>query len=118
MIRRPPRSTLFPYTTLFRSFRQLGKGDGEEAIAVGGSALGHQFTVQVPQGHVRPGHRSHELHPPTKENLLLARDGPGLHLHFTTLSARVHIVHGCKGSTELERGQRLDASRVCTVHGS
>src|SRR3989442_8588108 len=25
MIRRPPRSTLFPYTTLFRSLRQLGK---------------------------------------------------------------------------------------------
>ena len=23
MIRRPPRSTLFPYTTLFRSFMQL-----------------------------------------------------------------------------------------------
>src|SRR2546426_8789139 len=28
MIRRPPRSTLFPYTTLFRS-RQLRRGDGE-----------------------------------------------------------------------------------------
>src|SRR2546429_8077828 len=25
MIRRPPRSTLFPYTTLFRSQRELGK---------------------------------------------------------------------------------------------
>src|SRR2546426_6628862 len=25
MIRRPPRSTLFPYTTLFRSFRLLGR---------------------------------------------------------------------------------------------
>src|SRR3712207_6962555 len=25
MIRRPPRSTLFPYTTLFRSQRQLGR---------------------------------------------------------------------------------------------
>src|SRR3712207_8066822 len=24
MIRRPPRSTLFPYTTLFRSFRRFG----------------------------------------------------------------------------------------------
>src|SRR2546430_11561444 len=24
MIRRPPRSTLFPYTTLFRSFERLG----------------------------------------------------------------------------------------------
>src|SRR3712207_7034944 len=26
MIRRPPRSTLFPYTTLFRSFQVLGQG--------------------------------------------------------------------------------------------
>src|SRR3712207_7883127 len=26
MIRRPPRSTLFPYTTLFRSFRELAEG--------------------------------------------------------------------------------------------
>src|SRR2546430_13410595 len=26
MIRRPPRSTLFPYTTLFRSVRILGSG--------------------------------------------------------------------------------------------
>src|SRR5256885_13122903 len=26
MIRRPPRSTLFPYTTLFRSFIDLGAG--------------------------------------------------------------------------------------------
>src|SRR5437588_3488606 len=37
MIRRPPRSTLFPYTTLFRS-AQLGRGplvgvDGEDPFA-------------------------------------------------------------------------------------
>src|SRR2546428_6058488 len=34
MIRRPPRSTLFPYTTLFRSPRQRGSvetGSGERA---------------------------------------------------------------------------------------
>src|SRR3712207_8551422 len=32
MIRRPPRSTLFPYTTLFRSIMRLGEGEarGEE----------------------------------------------------------------------------------------
>src|SRR5256885_11916826 len=31
MIRRPPRSTLFPYTTLFRSLqRELGRGAGVE----------------------------------------------------------------------------------------
>src|SRR3712207_8974131 len=28
MIRRPPRSTLFPYTTLFRSARVRGAGEG------------------------------------------------------------------------------------------
>src|SRR2546425_6859169 len=38
MIRRPPRSTLFPYTTLFRSLSSLGvvlarEGRYEEAIA-------------------------------------------------------------------------------------
>src|SRR3989442_4484568 len=34
MIRRPPRSTLFPYTTLFRSQLPLPKGlDEDEAIA-------------------------------------------------------------------------------------
>src|SRR2546426_2381971 len=27
MIRRPPRSTLFPYTTLFRSVRELGAAE-------------------------------------------------------------------------------------------
>src|SRR3712207_7538870 len=33
MIRRPPRSTLFPYTTLFRSVReQLGIADGVQAV--------------------------------------------------------------------------------------
>src|SRR2546429_5047490 len=29
MIRRPPRSTLFPYTTLFRSRRIFGRGNGK-----------------------------------------------------------------------------------------
>src|SRR3712207_6868250 len=39
MIRRPPRSTLFPYTTLFRS-KQRGAGDwGEE-----GNKNGNEFS--------------------------------------------------------------------------
>src|SRR2546422_2766103 len=33
MIRRPPRSTLFPYTTLFRSVRAEQAGAGEEQAA-------------------------------------------------------------------------------------
>src|SRR2546429_6212327 len=37
MIRRPPRSTLFPYTTLFRSQRRLEDDAGERgAVRAGG----------------------------------------------------------------------------------
>src|SRR2546430_6734417 len=35
MIRRPPRSTLFPYTTLFRSLRGAPRFDANEQIARG-----------------------------------------------------------------------------------
>src|SRR5258708_9410688 len=34
MIRRPPRSTLFPYTTLFRSQLLVDEGKPDEAIAL------------------------------------------------------------------------------------
>src|SRR3712207_7564878 len=37
MIRRPPRSTLFPYTTLFRSEARVG--GGQHAVALGLVAL-------------------------------------------------------------------------------
>src|SRR5256885_15331352 len=36
MIRRPPRSTLFPYTTLFRSMRKLGSGAIVNNSSIGG----------------------------------------------------------------------------------
>src|SRR2546425_13365842 len=52
MIRRPPRSTLFPYTTLFRSL--LGVGTGNHGQGKGALKLGHglahggsQISVQV-----------------------------------------------------------------------
>src|SRR5438874_10544276 len=35
MIRRPPRSTLFPYTTLFRSLEDLGDGPLGPHLALG-----------------------------------------------------------------------------------
>src|SRR2546426_6183401 len=38
MIRRPPRSTLFPYTTLFRSLRQCGSSGA--GICLGAEACG------------------------------------------------------------------------------
>src|SRR2546422_10399744 len=38
MIRRPPRSTLFPYTTLFRSRLHSGAAEGDGAGGIGGVA--------------------------------------------------------------------------------
>src|SRR2546426_2931666 len=41
MIRRPPRSTLFPYTTLFRSIRDLTHGRSQVAVDH------HQIVIRV-----------------------------------------------------------------------
>src|SRR3712207_7658604 len=42
MIRRPPRSTLFPYTTLFRSLR-LGRAGGADQPAGAGEAARYKL---------------------------------------------------------------------------
>src|SRR5436189_6281533 len=39
MIRRPPRSTLFPYTTLFRSRRPAGCAEGSRPVGRGRRSL-------------------------------------------------------------------------------
>src|SRR5688572_8732027 len=46
MLRRPPRSTLFPYTTLFRSDRRCDRCDARQANALrpGGSVTRHYRT--------------------------------------------------------------------------
>src|SRR3712207_8854168 len=51
MIRRPPRSTLFPYTTLFRSeivFRRVERREGELAgmRPLGTAAAGNPLEIQ------------------------------------------------------------------------
>src|SRR2546428_4503007 len=57
MIRRPPRSTLFPYTTLFRSAVQIA---GREPAAVE-QALPERFPSLVRRrGCTRDGNRSEE----------------------------------------------------------
>src|SRR3712207_7406306 len=61
MIRRPPRSTLFPYTTLFRSGVGVDAGVGENvAVAVGQFEHGVVDVGpddEVAVGHERPRHR-------------------------------------------------------------
>src|SRR3712207_7523335 len=64
MIRRPPRSTLFPYTTLFRSYTKPGQKiggfchlySGQEAIAVGIAALFEKGKDYLVSGYRSHGH--------------------------------------------------------------
>src|SRR3712207_6889601 len=49
MIRRPPRSTLFPYTTLFRSRQCLAVGDGTLALELDRSHVEDPNGRRVPR---------------------------------------------------------------------
>src|SRR5258708_15873804 len=65
MIRRPPRSTLFPYTTLFRSdLDLLGRGAPHFRIVVAGGLELRERQLLVVQDHrrgVMPGNQRVEL---------------------------------------------------------
>src|SRR2546426_6451892 len=72
MIRRPPRSTLFPYTTLFRSdipVRQLVQEDVADPVAVGHerqrpAVRGPGGIDVLPLVHVRSEEHTSELQSP------------------------------------------------------
>src|SRR3712207_9402499 len=53
MIRRPPRSTLFPYTTLFRSWMDMEKARG---ISITSAALQFEYRDAVVNLLDTPGH--------------------------------------------------------------
>src|SRR3712207_1142773 len=65
MIRRPPRSTLFPYTTLFRSVgveaagRGLSTGEHGASLAEGRLGVLHEafsYVLQTGEGQIREAH--------------------------------------------------------------
>src|SRR5205823_13071399 len=71
MIRRPPRSTLFPYTTLFRSSPRAGQEGERLGSGVGDLRLrppGHR----VPAGHRAGGDRLYRSEEHTSELQSLA----------------------------------------------
>src|SRR2546429_6144691 len=93
MIRRPPRSTLFPYTTLFRSvlvtLEDLGfckKGQGGGFVSGGRIALGGELPINTDGGGLS---RSEE--------------------HTSELQSRLHLV--CRLLLEKKK-------LMCTLSGS
>src|SRR3712207_2301431 len=85
MIRRPPRSTLFPYTTLFRSQTEVGRARLRKYIVTEQV----QTTVPVQREEVRI-----EREPITEGNVDQALDGPALseEEHEVTLHAEQPVV--------------------------
>src|SRR2546425_3656506 len=65
MIRRPPRSTLFPYTTLFRSQRLFGRlSKGQKAklmILLALAQRGELLVLDEQLSPLRQGEQDHEL---------------------------------------------------------
>src|SRR5690348_18041666 len=57
MIRRPPRSTLFPYTTLFRSLQRV---EGQAAQIGQGGIAGAEIIASKPDAHLLQPVRSEE----------------------------------------------------------
>src|SRR2546422_3669138 len=84
MIRRPPRSTLFPYTTLFRSRRALGHG-------VGGA-----------------GGKRHSPHPPARRMTGDARQRS--EEHTSELQSRLHLV--CRLLLEKKKKNKQRSKQV------
>src|SRR2546422_3372914 len=82
MIRRPPRSTLFPYTTLFRSGRNLRVKD--ELAGKQGKCPDCGGHVQVPRGEAAPAPAVPTV--PTPE--------PRSEEHTSELQSRLH--HLCR----------------------
>src|SRR3712207_7739485 len=59
MIRRPPRSTLFPYTTLFRSRAgRVAPGDARRHRPAGGAQGSHHLAAARSAGAARLGSRA------------------------------------------------------------
>src|SRR2546430_6731899 len=81
MIRRPPRSTLFPYTTLFRSRRGLVTRDEQ----------GHGFVTQLSVGH--PG-AIDVLRVQQQRKQVIARrpSGPRSEEHTSELQSQSNLV--------------------------
>src|SRR3712207_7380336 len=87
MIRRPPRSTLFPYTTLFRSERLeevLAARRGAPDRAVGGVHLPRELGL----GDVDEARKADQLHAEDRAVLVPARSEE----HTSELQSRQYLV--------------------------
>src|SRR3989442_9764120 len=100
MIRRPPRSTLFPYTTLFRSALRTGRAAGHRA------RHGAHRSVGGAEG--RPVERGERLEGPAP-----CRAAPRSEEHTSELQSRPHLV--CRLLLEKKKTTETRPARLLTT---
>src|SRR5687768_18203266 len=101
MIRRPPRSTLFPYTTLFRSRISI-------SASVPGIGLGQRLTHSMASSF---DFTCHSQKPAISSSVSVK--GPSMTVrseeHTSELQSRLHLV--CR--LLLEKKKNVDAEELC-----
>src|SRR3712207_7027792 len=97
MIRRPPRSTLFPYTTLFRSACLDSGGDADVRVRVHG--------VRAPLRGARPTRRREPAVPRVRRGEVRSEE------HTSELQSRQYLV--CR--LLLEKKNKIDRSYFTTI---
>src|SRR5947209_15655594 len=95
MIRRPPRSTLFPYTTLFRSLGRIGFVAATVRMALD----------ELPGLRIRPLDVGLEL---------LPLDAPRSEEHTSELQSRQYLV--CRLLLEKKKNKKIHKKRTHTTH--
>src|SRR2546422_5182996 len=96
MIRRPPRSTLFPYTTLFRSHYMSDKMKTPMHMSSGGEAIAAGVC--------------HALRP---EDQIMGTYRSRSEEHTSELQSRLHLV--CRLLLEKKKKANIDVSVVTTL---
>src|SRR2546430_11043117 len=89
MIRRPPRSTLFPYTTLFRSAEERVRGRAALHRALVGRRVLEQLLEQV---HVAPLDGVDPAQPLAREGIGLVRQHLRSEEHTSELQSQSNLV--------------------------
>src|SRR2546422_7280456 len=102
MIRRPPRSTLFPYTTLFRSLAQVAEQDGHRVRLAGGAVW-----IALQHG----GHLGREVASEPFASALLRGDRS--EEHTSELQSRLHLV--CRLLLEKKKPSTSHTSRPASA---
>src|SRR3712207_8559634 len=103
MIRRPPRSTLFPYTTLFRSCERTAEAardavaDGVFPIFLGGD---HSISIGTVSGVASAGGRNRGLRGGGHADFNTPATSPSGNAHGTALSVLIGRGHPRLGSAE------------------